>query len=837
MSADPDSPQASSPAVDATAGPDEPRILEALDSSPDALIVLDPRGCVTWASSATLPVLGWRPDELVGQPITVVALDEDVEQQQHLLAEAARTGRPTSYSARRRRRDGGVVEVSVSLAPVRAARSTSFAGICATVRPAGQRSERLQARLAEQEHLNLTLSRRSSDVALITKPDTEITYVSPPVYDVLGFSPDQLLGSKSMGLVHRDDRVEVQAFVTRVASSPDSVERKTFRIHNARGEWRWIELTLTNCIDLPGVEGLVANLRDVSNEFAARAALVASEQRYRATVHRYRAIVETAQEGVLVLDQETRVLFANKKASELLGHPPGDIDRRKLTGLLDGTTAEHLRGRTASHSARGHERYEISYAHPDGRSRVFEISSSPISLGVDAGTGSLAMISDVTEARRVQAELQHRALHDPLTGLPNRALFHDRLSMALCRQGRDPDRPGVALLSIDLDGFRLVNHVHGHEVSDAILVEVAERLRGVAEEADTVARLEGDHFVVVVEGAGTEAAAALGDRMRRVLLEPVRTADSVVYVDASVGVAVTPPQSPASLLRSANTALHRAKTQGRGRVLLYDASWDDELDPARELQVANALREALNSGEIGLGYQPVVDLADGRVVAVEALLRWEHPDLGAVPPTEVVATAHSIGWAERLNRYVLRRACTEMAQLRERGVAADLTLAVNLSPQSFDSGLPRAVEEASRLSGWPLNRLSLEITEGVLMRDPGAAAVVLARLRELDVSVAIDDFGTGFSSLAYLQRLPVGALKVDRRFVEHVPADPDACAIARAIIDLARALSLDTVAEGIETQDQADYMRALGCRWGQGYLWSPAVPPTQLAALLLARPT
>lgn len=802
------------------------RILQALNSSPDALIVLDAGGFVTWASSATAQVLGWSSEALVGRSISVMALEENVAQQQELLDQLRRTGRAATFTAQRRHGDGRIVEVAVSMAPIRDADTGAVAGTCASVRDASQQT-RLQTQLAEQEHVSLTLNRRSSDISLIANTDTVITFISPSVVDVLGFTPEQIVGSRGLALVHDDDLAAVQDFVGRVSACPGAVERLTFRVTDARGEWRWIEQTLSNCFDVPVVQGLVANVRDVTNEVEARAALTASERRYR-------TIVETAQEGVLVLDHDTRVLFANGKASEILGHARSKLYRRKLTAFVDSATAADMRRRSASRSRRGHERYETIFPHPDGRDRVLEVAASPISLDADGATGSLAMISDVTEARRVASELQHRALHDALTGLPNRALFDDRLAMALSRQSQEGDHPGVAVLSFDLDGFKLVNDVYGHALSDAILIEVADRLRRHSRHTDTVARLGSDEFVVVTEGVDADAAVALAEHLREALLEAIVTGDTAVYVDASVGVALTPAVAPSRLLKAADAALHQAKMLGRGRVHVYDESCDT--DTARRLRVGAALREALAADELTMGYQPVVDLAQGRVVAVEALLRWRHPDLGLVPPPEIVATAHAIGLAETLDRHVLRRACSDMAQMRDRGACAGITLAVNLSAQSFDSRLPQKVSDACRLTGWPLSQTSLEITESVLMTDPQATSTVLTDLLELDVAVAIDDFGTGYSSLAYLKRLPVAALKVDRSFVEHVPADPESCAIVRSITDLANALSLTTIAEGIESQEQADHMRALGCTYGQGFLWSPAVPRAELEELLRTWP-
>jgi diguanylate cyclase (GGDEF)-like protein/PAS domain S-box-containing protein len=803
------------------------RLIETIDASPDALITLDSHGVVTWATSATFMVLGWHPDELVGRPIAVVALEENVVQQQQFLDEVERTGHAVAFSTQRRRSDGEIVEVSVSMAPVLDSTTGEFVGACAAVRSVTPET-RLQTQLAQQDSLSAALARRSSDVALIAKRDTEIVFISPSIVDVLGFTPEQLVGSKAIGLVHEDDQSGVQAFVERVVSCPGAVERKTFRVTDVHGEWRWVEETLTNCVDVAGVEGLVANVRDVTNEVEARAALTASERRYR-------TIVETAQEGVLVIDHSARVLVANRKAADILGHSQNKLHRRKLTDFIGESTASEMEQRLASRSQQGDERYEATYLHPDGSSRIFEIAASPISLSADGGTGTLAMISDVTEARRVESELQRRALHDALTGLPNRALLNDRLTMALARQDQEGEHLGVAVLSIDLDGFKLINDVHGHEIGDAILVEVAERLRDASRPGDTVARVGGDEFVVVAEDVDIDAAVELAGRLRTSLLAPIAAIDMPVFMDASVGVAVGRQESPSALLRFADDARSQAKAQGRGRVHVYDAACDT--DTGRKLQVANALREALDSDQLTLGYQPIVDLTDGHVVAVEALLRWVHPDLGSVPPPEIVATARAIGLAERLDLCVLQRACADLAGLRDRGIGPDLALAVNLSAQSVEGGgLPQVVRDVSRSTGWPLGQLTLELTEGVLMTDTEAAAAVLAQLREMDVSIAIDDFGTGYSSLAYLQRLPVATLKVDRSFVEHVPADAESCAIARSIIDLARALTLTTVAEGIETRAQADYMLQLGCGRGQGYLWSPAVSPAKLEELLLTWP-
>ena len=798
-------------------------VVEALDALPEAVIILGRTGQVLWASAGARQVLGWDPRELTGQPISVVALEDDVDHQQRMLDDIHRTSRTTSFTATRRRRDGSAVQVAVSMAPLHDPGTGEVVGTCATVRNAAPQVH-LQTELAHQQSLTATLSRRSSDVALIAKPDTEITYISPSVLDVLGFRPEDVVGSKGLGFVHEDDLEEVTAFVGRVLTTPGSVERKTFRIRNGRDEWRWIEETLTNCVDVPSVAGLVANIRDVTSEIEARAALTASERRYR-------TIVETAQEGVLVVDRETRILFANRKAAQILGHARSHMYRQRLADFVDPTAAAEMHRRVASRAHVGPERYEVDYPHPDGRTRTFEIAASPIALDAEGDMGSLAMISDVTNARQATAQLRHHALHDVLTALPNRALLIDRLAMALSRQVERRDGTGVAVLALGLDGFKVVNDAHGHDVGDTILTEVAGRLTRAARAGDTVARLEGDAFVVVAEGLDPDAAVTYAQHLRASLRPPLDVGGTTLYVDASVGVAVAPTEDPTALLRSADAAMSQAKAQGRGRVHVYDSSCSG--DPGRRLEVANALREALDDDGLTLGYQPIVELATGQVVGVEALLRWRHPELGLVPPPELVATAHSMGLAQPLDQAVVRRACADIADVARRTGRPDLDLSVNLSAQSIEPGTLRSmVRDAADETGWPLSQLTLEVTEGVLMADPGTAARALSDLRELEVSIALDDFGTGYSSLAYLKRFPVATLKIDRSFVETVPHDQETCAIARSIADLASALSLGTVAEGIETQEQADFMRGLGCQRGQGYLWSPAVSPDDLVALL-----
>jgi diguanylate cyclase (GGDEF)-like protein len=432
------------------------------------------------------------------------------------------------------------------------------------------------------------------------------------------------------------------------------------------------------------------------------------------------------------------------------------------------------------------------------------------------------MVSDVTESRRLERELRESALHDGLTGLPNRALLVDRLQHALLRE-----TSATAVLVLDLDHFGAVNDRHGHAVGDQLLVEVARRVAAVVPASDTVARLGSDEVAVVCEAVDEADARRLGVRLLDTLAQPIATDAGPVGLAASVGVALTPVPPGESLLRRAETAMRAAKTAGRGRVEVYDA---EQAERARQsLELGMELGRALLADELELHYQPVVDLTSGTVVGVEALARWNHPRLGAVPPSRFVAVAEDEGLTASLDRWALRRAVTEAAAMRRCGaIAADAYLAVNLSARSLgDPALDERIGSALEGSDLEPADVVLEVTESATMADPRAATAVLERLRTRGFGIAVDDFGTGHSSLSYLQRLPVTLLKLDRSFVAGLTRDKDARAITDTVVGLARTMGLGVVAEGVETPEQLAALRSLGVTSAQGWLWSAAVPPAE----------
>ncbi|TQN42956.1 PAS domain S-box-containing protein/diguanylate cyclase (GGDEF)-like protein [Blastococcus colisei] len=546
----------------------------------------------------------------------------------------------------------------------------------------------------------------------------------------------------------------------------------------------------------------------------------------RASEARFRAIAEASAEGIWVVSTAAETLYANTRVAAILGVPAEQTG--DLLAVLDPWAAAVVSDRPGNGSERGAERSEIAYPHPDGCERRLLVSATPLHAGDGTPEGSLVMISDITDVRRAEQELRTVALEDTLTQLPNRTLLFDRLTHALTTAGHS-----TAVLLVDLDHFRMLNDSRGHDVGDQLLVGVGARLRAAALGNATVARFGGDEFVIVCEDADEDQGQAVARGLVEALAEPFLIGGAAVHVAASIGVTAAQAGSSCSaadLVRQADTAVHAAKGAGRARVHVFEQTLGEDVEHRYALSAD--LRAALAAEVLHLEYQPIVDLRTGAVVGMEALARWTHPERGPVPPGSFVTVAEITGLAPELDRWVLRRAVFEMAALREAGaVPPDAYVAVNLSAASltdaFDFG---DLLSWTRSSGLPPTQVVLEITETAIMQNADAAVALLRRLREQGFRVAMDDFGTGYSSLAYLRDLPISALKIDRSFVAGITERRDALAIVASIVELARAVGVAVVAEGVETPQQNALLRRLGVVTAQGWLWSTAVPASALSS-------
>ena len=436
---------------------------------------------------------------------------------------------------------------------------------------------------------------------------------------------------------------------------------------------------------------------------------------------------------------------------------------------------------------------------------------------------------DITEQKAAEAALLHQALHDPLTGLPNRLLLLDRLSQALHRLARQPWTVGV--IHLDVDRFKVINDSLGHPVGDQLLVALATRLAGLIRPGDTLARIGGDEFVVLCEGlSGQDEAVMVADRICATTAEPLEWDGGQVVISVSAGIALTASAStmPDSLLHDADAAMHRAKIEGRARSAVFAESM--RVRAIGRLDTEMTLRQSIVDGDLRLHYQPIVNLVDGRVLGHEALVRWQHPTRGLLGPDQFIPIAEETGLIVSLGAWVLREACKQAKQFQTRDpMWSQLTMSVNLSGgQLGQRDLVELIASAHQDADLSPEHLQLEMTESVLMDDAANTITILQSLKDLGVLLGVDDFGTGYSSLAYLKRFPVDVLKIDRSFVSGLDRDLEDSAIVAAVVSLADTLGLITIAEGVETGLQRDILIGLGCARAQGFLFARpmAVPLT-----------
>jgi len=543
----------------------------------------------------------------------------------------------------------------------------------------------------------------------------------------------------------------------------------------------------------------------------------------------YRTFVENMPGGAATISSDGTVLYANPALARLMdssdqlivGHPLSSLVTPASWPLLSAAIANAVFGSSV-------ESLLVTSA---GDTIPVRISSSA-TLQVNGEEQLCIIVTDLSRERQAEAALAHLAEHDALTGLPNRILLADRIQHALDR--RAPGDRMVALLFCDVDGFKTVNDEYGHRTGDQLLRIIAQRLTAVVRPEDTVARIGGDEFIVLVDSAtNVDDIAAVAARIRAAVSEPIAAGPADFDVSMSIGIAVSigagVTTTPEALLNHADEAMYKAKRQGPNVIELFDD--DLRVAASSRLRVLTEIRHAAPRGELQLYYQPVLRLEDEMTVGVEALLRWRHPRRGLIPPADFIPVAETSGLMPAIGVWVVEEACRQAAIWATVDSRAGQQMAVNVSGRQLTrgSGLIEAVRDSLEVSGIEPSLLVLEVTESALMADAEVALEVVEELKSLGVRIAIDDFGIGYSSLLYLKRFPVDILKIDKSFVSGLVLEHDDRAIVRSIIDLARAFGITTVAEGVESVEELAILKDMGCTFGQGWLWSPAVPALKAA--------
>ncbi len=570
--------------------------------------------------------------------------------------------------------------------------------------------------------------------------------------------------------------------------------------------------------------------------FAARATAELERQEADAHIRRQASLLDKARDAILVRDLDGCITYWNHGAEQLYGWRSDEVLGRRVRELLYADPAAFDRA-MATVLRDGDWNGELAHRSRDGRTLEVEGRWTLVRDEAGAPEAVLAIHSDIGQRKASEREIQRLAFFDPLTGLPNRMQLLERMGDALVLA--EQQGSGGALLFIDLDNFKTLNDTLGHDKGDQLLQIVGQRLRGCVRAPDTVARLGGDEFVVLVqglsgaEGPRADAARLLGDKVLATLAEPYRLAGYQVRSTPSVGIALYggSPTSVGELLKQADMAMYEAKMAGRNTLRFFDPAMQHAV--AERAQLEADLREGLAHGQFLLMYQPVVDAA-GDILGVEALARWAHPQRGMVSPGTFIPLAEETGLILPLGRWVLQTACRQLAAWQHLPGRGHLTVAVNVSSRQFrDVGFVQEVVGVLQETGAPAGQLKLELTESLLVEDMQATIAIMEALRAHGVGFSLDDFGTGYSSLAYLKRMPLAQLKIDQSFVRDLLQDASDAAIVKTIIALAASLDLQAIAEGVETQEQRDWLAAAGCTLYQGYLFARPLPADQLERLLL----
>jgi diguanylate cyclase (GGDEF)-like protein/PAS domain S-box-containing protein len=692
---------------------------------------------------------------------------------------------------------------------------------------------RIRRQLAERDQLFHVISENAADMIALIDRNGRRLYNSPSYQKILGYSPEELRTTPSIEQVHPDDRPRILAAAQR-ARSTGEVEMVEYRMRHKDGSWRILESTACAIRNAKNeTDNLVIVNRDITERKRSEELLMHNTA-LRCAAEKYRTIFEDAVVGIFQMTADGHPLNVNRAMAHIHGYDSPEQLMAELANLVDQLFAnpsqidELKRVLNEDSVIRG---AEVEVRCRDGTTKWVLMSMRAVrhadgKIVVYEGT-----LEDITDRKVAQNRVQFLAYCDSLTGLANRTLLQDRLTKALAASRRRKDK--VALLFLDLDRFKVINDSLGHSIGDLLLREVADRLKHQSREQDTVARVGGDEFIVVLTGVKdvTDVAVAVERIMDMMTAEFLIQGHSFT-VNCSMGVSIFPDHGADSetLIKNADAAMYSAKEAGRDNYRFFTE--DMNAEATERLTLERALRVALEKKEFFLLYQPQMEMVTGAIVGLEALLRWQHPQLGTVSPDRFMRIAENTGLILPIGAWVLRTACSQTRKWQEQGLCVG-TIAVNVSAAQFrQQGFQELISKVLSETGLASHYLELELTESLLLDHADMVSSVLRELKVMGVKLAIDDFGTGYSSLSYLKQFPFSKLKIDRSFICDVAGNSDDAAIATAIISMAKSLGLKVIAEGVETESQMSFLRALRCDEIQGYYFSKPLTADEVCAKL-----
>jgi diguanylate cyclase (GGDEF)-like protein/PAS domain S-box-containing protein len=804
---------------------------------------------IVYVNEAFTRLTGYDADELIGRPATVLQADTTDRRTLDDLRAALKVGAPWNGTLVSQRKDGRAVADELTVTPVHE-RDGTRSHVVAVLRDASReiatadelmatrsRYGRVIDDLAAAELRYRELVERIPAVVYLADFDERYTlrYLSPRIETLLGRPADAFLADQGLWYehVHPDDREllresEREGFTQRVSQALE------YRMVAVDGRVLWVTDRDEIVCDEDGrplfAQGVIV---DITAQRRAEEGL--RDERDRA--QRY---LDLAGMVVVVIDAQSRIVLLNRAGHQLLGHADGSLIGRDWHDTCvpeaerDRRRAEHHDRLAGAADLPPADNVEVSLLAADGSERIIRWNHTIVRDQNGEATSTLSSGVDVTDRRRAEQQIAHLAYHDPLTGLPNRALLREHLDLSLARAKRNGT--AVALLYLDLDDFKLVNDSLGHAAGDELLCRVADELRERARASDLIVRQGGDEFLLLLsdlqQDGAEEAAQAAAAAVRAALADPFRIAGAEFHVGTSIGISLFPrdAEDAEALLKHADAAMYQAKAAGRSEVVVYTGGLRQ---PIERLSLSTRLRRAISSDELVLHWQPILSLGDGSLTAVEALVRWEDPDRGLLPPVDFVPFAEETGLIGRLGSWVADAVAQQRRAWREAGL--DPRVHLNVSPRQLARrGFVADLVGRLGSGGLDLDGITIEITESLALRDDGSAVPLLTELREAGVRVAIDDFGAGWSSLGRLRDLPVQVVKIDRSFLAGVPGSAEGSAIVRAMLTLIEALGLEAIAEGVENEAQRAFLTDNGCPAAQGYLLGRPMPVGELDDLLSA---
>ncbi len=800
----------------------ESKFSTVFHSSPDAILILrNTDSVIVDFNTSFTRLLGYTREDAIGRPEPSLAIWSNAQDRTRVQAALERHHECLDYETQLVAKNGEIMHTEISLRYVEL--DGELCVLCIG-RDITKRREAEAAAKDSEEKFARIFSASPDGIVIIGLDDGRILDINDAFLKASGFEVDELVGHQLGKLPIFADQSQLKVATQRVMSA-GSYSNMEFSFLTKSGE-NIPALVSATVVELEGRRSLICIAKDNRTQRETEEKLKRSEARFRGTF-------ENAPIGMLLVATDGQIFQANRFALELLEYSESDLIDAHISRLVPNEERRLLKdelGRMLHH--------DKSVSHSERRlvsNTGAEIWTNFHVVMLRSASGEplyyIVQIADITDLKQGQAMMERMAFYDTLTDLANRRLFGNRLEQAIQHAIRT--KRHAALLYLDLDQFKRVNDTLGHEAGDELLKEVAYRLSHCVRNEDTVARPGGDEFTILLYDIASPADAGIvAEKILERLRLPISISGHQLVVTTSIGITVIPEDSaqPNVLTKNADLAMYRAKEHGGNNYQYY--SEDMNTEAQERLKTENELRQALKRNEFELYFQPKVRLADNRIVGVEALIRWHHPERGLLPPDQFINIAEETGVIVGIGSWAIEAACSTVQDL-SRATATPLQVGVNLSARQFkDPELIRTIRRCIRESGLAANQLEIEITESMLIDDRETAQYTVERLRELGVRIAIDDFGTGYSALHYLKRLPIDTIKIDRSFVMEIPNNDEDVAITTAIIAMAHRLNLEVVAEGIETVEQLGFLRDQQCEFGQGYLFSRPIPARELRKFL-----